>query len=396
MTPAGPLDSAPTRESLRIPVHRPFFGREEAEAVARIMEDRWVGKGAVTTAFEHKVAEFLGVRELIAVDSGTAALHLALSSMELGPGDEVIVPALTFPSPVQAIFVLGARPVFCEVCEETLNLDVSDALERVTPKTRAIIPVHYGGVPCDMDELTGVARERNIVIVDDAAQAFGSSYKGRKVGTLADLTCFSFDAIKNITCAGGGAIATDDEARARAIRPRRNLGIDMDSWERFDQRRFWRYQVITEGLRYNLTNLHAAIGLVQLERLEEFKARKQAIVRRYDEALGSLEGIKLLVRDLREVFPFSYVIRVLHGRRDDLIGYLRQRGIGSTVQFIPNHLHPVFAEYRVPLPVTERLYDEILTLPLYFEMSDADVEEVISGIRSFLGGESVARLSAQA
>ena len=388
MTPSDPYDSRTAWESFRIPVHRPFFGREEVEAVARLMEDRWVGKGAVTTAFEHKVAEFLGVRNVIAVDSGTAALHLALGSLELEPGDEVIVPALTFPSPVQAIFVLGARPVFCEVRKETLNLDVSDALERVTPRTRAIVPVHYGGVPCDMDELVGYARERNIAIIDDAAHAFGSSYKGRKVGTLADLTCFSFDPIKNITCAGGGAIATDDEVRARAIRPRRNLGIDMDSWERIDQQRFWHYQVITKGLRYNLTNLHAAIGLVQLERLEEFKARKQAIVRRYDEALGSLDGIKLIERNLPDVFPFSYVIRMLDGKRDDLISHLRQGGIGSTVQFIPNHLHPAFVEYRVPLPVTETLYDEIVTLPLYFEMSDADVEDVIGGIRSFLGGES--------
>lgn len=395
MTQSNASGSVGAWKSFRIPVHRPFFGQEESEAVARVMEDRWVGKGAITAAFERELEEFLGVRNVIAVNSGTAALHLALGSLELKPGDEVIVPALTFPSPVQAIVVLGARPVFCEVCEKTLNLNVGDALNRVGRNTRAIVPVHYGGVPCDMDELVQDARDRNIAIIDDAAHAFGSTYKGRRVGTLADLTCFSFDPIKNITCAGGGAIATDDDAKAQAIRPRRNLGIDLDSWERIEQKRFWHYQVITDGFRYNLSNLNAAIGLVQLKRFKEFKARKQAVVRRYDEALGSLEGVVSIERNLPEVFPFSYVIRVQGGKRDGLMRHLRRLGIHSTVQFTPNHLHPAFSAYRISLPVTERVYDEILTLPLYYEMTDADVEAVITGVISFFVGGGRGRRSRQ-
>lgn len=367
----------------RIPVHRPYLGDEELEAVRKVFESRWLGLGALTKAFEEQLRDFLGVRHVIAVNTGTAALHLALNALGLEHGDEVIVPSLSFPSSPQAVLAVGARPVFCEVRMDTLNMDIDDALSRVTRRTRAIMPVHYGGRVCEMDDLTGRARERGIRIVEDAAHAFGSTYHGRAAGTLGEAGCFSFDPIKNITCGGGGAIVTNCDDIAGHVRTSHNIGVDTDSWSRIGSERHWLYRIVAPGFRYYMGNLNAAIGLEQLKRFAAFKARKQAVIERYDEAFRGLPGLALLSRNGDEVFPFNYVIRVLNGQRDRLMSHLKKRAIGSTVQFIPLHTQPLFATNRVSLPVTERLYDELLTLPLYFEMTDGDVETVIASVGAF-------------
>jgi len=366
-----------------IPVHRPYIDQEELHAVARVFDSRWLGMGSITEEFEEKLREFLGVKNVIAVNTGTSALHIALEALALASGDEVIVPSLTYVSSVQAILAAGARPMFCDVCADTLNMDISDAFRRVTPRTKAILPVHYGGLACEMDELLPLARERKLWVVEDAAHAFGSTYKGRRVGTLGDITCFSFDPIKNITCGGGGAIATDNNEIASRIIPRRNVGIDKNSRSRIRNERDWFYEVVSPGYRYHLSNLNAAIGLEQLKRFNAFKKRKQAIVRRYDEAFRDVNGLALVTHNLAETFPFSYVVRVLNKQRNALMKHLKEKGIGTTVQFVPNHLQPAFADFCVSLPVTEQMYEEILTLPLYYEMTDADVETVIAAVRSF-------------
>ena len=366
-----------------IPTHRPFLAKEELDAVARLFETRWLGKGSVTEEFEDSLREFLGAKHVLSVSTGTSALHLAVEALDLESGSEVLVPSITFPSSVQAIVVSGARPVFCEVDPFTLNLNVADALSRITPRTRVVMPVHYGGLACEMDEITAMARDNDFAVVEDAAHAFGSTYKGHQIGTIGDLTCFSFDPIKNITCGGGGAIATNSDDLASQIRPLRNIGIDTDSWSPIGDIRPRKYQVVTPGYRYLLSNLNAAIGLEQLKRINVFKDRKRGIVRRYDEAFQDLGGLILLQHNLDETFPFSYVIRVLDGRRNELMEHLKERGIGSAVQFFPNHLQPAFAEFRTALPVTERLCGEILTLPLYYEMSEVDISTVINGVQSF-------------
>lgn len=366
-----------------IPVHRPYVGQDELHALARVLDSRWLGMGSVTEEFEEKLCEFLGVRHVIAVNTGTAALHMALDALDLQSGDEVIVPSLTFPSSAQAILAARARPVFCDVRADTLNMEISDAFHRVTSRTKAIMPVHFAGLSCDMDELLPMAHERKIRIVEDAAHAFGSTYKGRKIGTLGDVTCFSFDPIKNITCGSGGCISTDNDEIASRILPRRNIGIDTTSWSRVHDEHHWSYKVVAQGYRYHLSNLNAAIGLEQLKRFDTFKKRKQAIVRCYDEVFKDLSGLEIVTHNLAETFPFSYVVRVLDNRRDALMKYLKAEDIGTTVQFIPNHLQPAFTDHGVTLPVTEQLYEEILTLPLYFEMTYSDVETVISAVRSF-------------
>ena len=366
-----------------IPVQRPYLGKEELEAVHKVFNTRWLGFGSTTKEFEEKLCRFLGARYIVAVNTGTSALHIALAALDLQPGDEVIVPSLTFVASVQAILAAGARPVFCDVYADTLNMDTRDALRRVTQHTRVIMPVHYGGLACEMDDLLPFARERKIWIVEDAAHAFGSNYKGRKVGTLGDVTCFSFDPIKNITCGEGGAVATDNDEIANRIIPKRILGIDNDTWSRYRNERNWFYEVTVQGYRYHLSNINAAIGLEQLKRFDAFKARKHAIAQRYDEAFQGIKGMTLLTHNWVETFPFFYIVRVLNKQRDKLMKYLKENGIGTGVHYIPNHIQPLFADNRVSLPITEQAFDEIVTLPLYYEMTDAEVELVISHILHF-------------
>jgi perosamine synthetase len=368
---------------MRIPVHRPCIGPEELRAVERVFESRWLGSGAVTKDFEQTLSRFLGVRHVIAVNTGTAALHMALYGLGIGPGDEVVVPSMTFISTVQAILAVGARPVFCEVQIDTLNIDEGDAARRLSPRTKAILPVHYGGRICDMAALRSLTQGREIYLVEDAAHAFGSTWNGRAAGTFGEVGCFSFDPIKNITCGGGGALATDDDSIASRVRAASNVGIDRDSWSRIDTGKPWFYEVADSGFRYQLSDINASIGMAQFKRLEEFRERKRFILQSYERAFRHIPELRMVAAAEAGVFPFNCVVRVLNGSRDLLMTALKEIGIGTTVQFIPCHLQPLGAKFREGLPVTERLFDEIVTLPLYFEMTDQEVQEVISAIRTF-------------
>lgn len=369
---------------MRIPSQRPSFDEREHRAVGEILASRWVGYGAVCKRFEAEVAEYLGVRHVFAVNTGTSALTLALGALGLPPGSEVLVPSLTFVSTIQAIVLAGLKPVFCEVSDRDLCLDPADLPKRLTARTGAILPVHYGGQPCAMREILGFAREHGLRVVEDGAHAFGSTYGGRRIGGISELTCFSFDAIKNITCAGGGAVTTDDDELAAHIGPRRNVGVTADSWARRQTSEPWRYDVVEIGQRCLMGDLNAAIGRVQLSKIEGFRRRKLEIVQRYAGAFDAMGEVRMVHFSQPETFPFTCVIRVPAAWRGGLILKLHERGIGATVQFTPNHLQPAFASYATPLPATERIFEEIINLPLYTEMSDADIEDVVSGVEQGL------------
>jgi len=369
-----------------IPVQRPYLGEEELRAVGEVFDSRWLTMGSITQEFESQLSEFLGAKHVIAVNTGTSALHIALDALGIGKGDEVVVPSLTYVATIQAIVATGARPVFCDVDIQTLNSRASDINSRLTPRTRAVMPVHYGGLPCEMDEIMAIARRHGVWVVEDAAHAFGSKYKGQLVGNLGHVTCFSFDHVKNITCGDGGAVVTNIDELAASVSSKRILGISNETSFRYRGERNWHFEVVTQGYRYHMTNISAAIGLQQLKRLEEFKTWKQEIVRLYDEAFCEIDGIELLERNLPESFPFCYVIRVTEGKRDALMSFLKARGVGSGVHYIPNHLQPFFRPFKVPLPVTEQVFTEIITLPLYYDMNEDDINEVISAVHSFFGG----------
>lgn len=368
-----------------LPVSKPSIGAEEHIKIKDVLHSGWLGQGADVMEFENRLSHYFGTRHVIAVSSGTAALQLAIEALGIGAGDEVIVPSLTFCGTIQAITANRAIPVFCDVEGSTLNVDVADVKRRITCHTRAIIPVHYCGNACDMDSILHLAHEYGIRVVEDAAHAFGSSWRGRLVGSFGDITCFSFDPIKNITCGEGGAIVLADEGIAGRLRLKRMVGLDIDGWQRNCTSDFLGYAVREQGYRYHMSNLNAAIGLAQLEKLNHFRNRKQAIVQRYNDAFSSIESITLIEWNLKETFPFVYVVRVCADLRDSLRRFLRGRGVGTGIHYIPNHLQPYFAKYALPLPRTEQLAREILTLPLYSDMSEDDVERVTDAVLGFFG-----------
>jgi perosamine synthetase len=375
-----------------IPVSKPSLGREELLEVKKVFNSSWLGLGKWVKEFECRLREFLGAPHVIAVNSGTSALHLALESLDIKKDDEVIVPSLTFVATVQAIIMAGAKPVFCDIEEETLNMDVLDASSRITPRTKAIMPVHYGGFPCDMEKIFEIAKKRKVKVVEDAAHAFGSYYKGKKIGSFGDIICFSFDPIKNITCGEGGVIATTDDEIARTIYKKRILGISNDTWSRYKHDRDWFYAVTTNGFRYHMSNINAAIGIAQLAKLEKFSKERRLLAKKYDAELGKVDGVVLLERDYDNIVPFNYVIRAKN--RDDLMKYLKEQGIDSAVHYIPNHLQRFFANNTTKLPVTENVWQELITLPLYCGFTE-DQSRVINAVkdfysRSFLPGAGAA------
>jgi perosamine synthetase len=366
-----------------LPTHRPCLGPRELELVQHVFESRWLGRGEASQRFERAVGEYLGARHVVGVSSGTAALHVALAAAGIGRGSEVLVPSLTFVATVQAILAVGARPVFCEVDPARLTIDVTDAARRVTTRTSAIVPVHYAGTPCDLDALLDLGRSHGIPVVEDAAHAFGSSLGGRRLGSFGDVTCFSFDPIKNITCGEGGAVVTADEAVAARARRISNLGLTSDGWTRQSASPAAPQEVTTEGYRYHLSNVNAAIGLAQLERIDAFERRKHEIVRAYDRAFDGLDGLTPATPWRAGVHPFSYVVRVADGRRDALRTHLAAAGVGTAIEYALNHLQPLCAAWREPLPVTERLAGEIVSLPLFVEMTGDDVARVVAAAQAF-------------
>ncbi|MFA5181681.1 MAG: DegT/DnrJ/EryC1/StrS family aminotransferase [Syntrophales bacterium] len=368
---------------MAIPVSRPSVGQEELKEVEKVFSTGWLGLGATVFEFESKLKDYLGAKHVLAVNTGTTALHIALDAFGIKDGDEVIVPSLTFCASIQAITALGARPVFCEINPANLNMDVSDVKKRITTKTKAIMPVHYCGQACDMDALMEICKNQRIFIIEDAAHAFGSSYKGKKIGSFGDVTCFSFDPIKNLTCGEGGAVVLSDDTIAELIQTKRILGIDKDTWHRYRNERAWFYEVTTQGYRYHMSNINAAIGIAQLNKFESFIQRKKEIVQKYNEAFMNIDGLIILTWDLKETAPFSYIIRVLNGAREELIEFLKEKGIGTGIHYIPNHLQPFFKPFAISLPVTEQVGEEILTLPLYYDMTDEDVSIVVEAVSVF-------------
>lgn len=366
-----------------IPIARPCLGKEEIDYIKKVFETRWLGMGSFVYEFEKAIQSYIGVKHAIAVNTGTTAIHLALASIGIGRGDEVIVPSLTFAGSVQPIINVGAHPVFCEIEEGTLNIDIEDAAKRITKKTKAIIAVHYGGTACDMDKLLKIGKSGGIRIVEDAAHAFGSSYKGKKIGGFGDAACFSFDPIKNLTCGEGGCVTTNSARLAETLRRKRLLGISKDTWMRYKNRRSWFYEVVTEGYRYHMSNINAAIGLAQFKKFENFIEKKRAIIEEYDDFFKDIKGIKLLKRDYGSIAPFNYTIRI-KCKRDAFIKYMEKNGISVGIQYIPNHIQPFFRRFGKSLRVTEKVWRQIVSLPLYYDMKKEEIEKVKNSVVEFM------------
>jgi perosamine synthetase len=344
-------------------------------------------------AFERDFAAYVGSTHALAVNSCTAALHLGLEAVGVRPGDVVITSPMTFTATAAVIEHLGARPVLVDCEPDTLNLDPARLEAAITPRTRAILPVHFAGQACDMDAIMGIARARGLAVVEDAAHALPTRHRGRMVGTLGDITCFSFYATKTITTGEGGMAVTDREDYAERMRLMHLHGMSHDAWKRYTKNGSWAYEILAAGFKYNLTDIAASIGIAQLTRADAFHVRRLEIARAYGAGLAGLRGLRTPVaRDESGHAWHLYVIQVVPEEltidRDEVIRKLVAMNIGVSVHFIPLHQHPYYREkYEYQpgdLPVATAAARRILTLPLYPKMTDDDVQDVIDAVRSVM------------
>lgn len=370
---------------MNIRVSKSVVGHEEAQALSRVItEDGYLGMGREVELFEREVQEFLKTdRAVICVNSGTAALHLSVMAV-VRPAEEVLVPSLTYLSSFQAISAAGAVPVACEVNPETLTIDLADAGKRFTDKTKAIMPVHYAGGVGDLNAVYSFADQHNLRVIEDAAHAFGSLYNGKLIGTFGDITCFSFDGIKNITSGEGGAVVSHDKNVIQLVKDARLLGVHRDTEKRYEGQRSWEFDVTCQGYRYHMSNLFAAIGRVQLQKFPEFKEKRQSLAKRYCKNLGNIFEIGLLRYDYDTVVPHIFPVKVLHGKRDALKKCLADNHIECGIHYYPNHLLTYYGARKGTLPVTERLYGELLSLPLHPNLTKSEQDHIISSIQKFL------------
>ena len=376
-----------------LPFALPDITEEEISAVTDTLRSRWVTTGPKTREFEAEFATAVGAKHAVMVNSCTAALHLALEAVGVKADDEVVLPTMTFAATAEVVRYLNARPVLVDVRPEDHNIDVHAVERAITARTRAIIPVHYGGQCCDMDELMALGSAHRIPVIADAAHAFPCSYRGRNVGALADITCFSFYATKTITTGEGGAAVTENSAWAERMRIMSLHGISRDAWKRYTAEGSWYYEIIAPGYKYNLTDLASALGLAQLKRAEAMLARRRAIAARYDQAFGRLDAVELIRPAADRAHAHHlYMLKLrpewLTLSRDSFIDQLKARGIGTSVHFIPLHMHPYYRDtygYRPEhLPVAMDLFARSVSLPIYSAMSDDDVERVVNTIGELL------------
>lgn len=360
-------------------------GAEELAEVKEAFDYGYFGLAYKTNEFEQEIGKYLGTdRFVITTNTGTNALHLALDSIGIKEGDEVIMPSFTFAATAQAVVMCGGTPVFCEVEPDTFLIDMEDVKKKLTDRTKAILPVHYAGRPCDMDALMKLKKETGIRIIEDAAHAFGSDYKGQKIGSIGDITCFSFDSIKVMTCGEGGAIVTDDPVFDDLSRKKRLLGIDRKTMHVKDwKKRSWVYDVSTPGYRYHMSNINAAIGLAQIKKMDKFIERRRELCHLYDGELQGVLGLAVMPDEYDTITPFMYVIRVKDGKRNALKDYLMEHDIESGISYIPCHHFSLF-QGEEHLPVTDEIYEEVLCLPMHYELSNDDVKEVCSVIKEFM------------
>ncbi|MBI4438888.1 DegT/DnrJ/EryC1/StrS family aminotransferase [Candidatus Woesearchaeota archaeon] len=375
-----------------IPVFKPDLGEEELSEIKKVFDSHWVGLGPKTREFENQFANYIGSKFAVGTNSATAALHLAVASLGLGSG-EIIVPAITFASTAHAAVYCNSIPVLCDVNPETLCMDIDDLRKKITPMTKAIIPVHLGGHPCDMKEINELAEDKGITVIEDAANATGASYNGKMVGTLGKAACFSFHAVKNMTTGEGGMITTDDETLAKRLYRLRWVGINKDTWNRayVSAKYSWYYEITELGWKYHLNDIPAAIGIAQLRKLERLNGLRRGVVEMYNDAFGGLGWASVPAeRPYVKHAYWLYILRVNDARdRDKLISHLAERDIATSVHFMPVHLHPYYRDFyaskgiKVSAPVAEREWQRMVTLPLFPSMTESEISQVIDGVRSF-------------
>ena len=370
----------------------PAISQQEIDAVVDTLRSSWITTGPKTKQFEAEFAGYTGAPDALAVNSCTGALHIALAALGIGPGDEVITTPMTFAASVNVIEHEGATPILVDVEPDTLNIDPARVAEAITPRTRAILPVHYTGHPADMNPLLDLAKQHNLRVIEDAAHALPATYENRMVGTIGDFTAFSFYATKNLTTAEGGMLTGNaeliNEARIWSLH-----GMSRDAWKRYEKNGSWYYEIVAPGFKYNMTDIQAAIGLVQLQRLETMQQRRYEIVRQYNAVFGDMDELETPTeRPNVQSAWHLYVLRLsldkLKIDRNQFIEEMRVRNIGTSVHFIPIHLHPFYRDkygwQPDDFPVAYHEYQRLVSLPLHPGLTDDDVADVITAVQDIV------------
>lgn len=363
-------------ENRMLRLSRSIVGKAESQAVSKLIEeDGYLGMGQEVRLFEEEIAAYLGVDPwaVSCVNTGTSALHLAIESV-LEPGSEILIPSLTFVASFQAALNANTVPVPCDVDVSSGLLDLEDAATRITPKTKAVMPVHYASNPALLATIYDFAQAHNLRVIEDAAHAFGCTFNNKKVGSFGDIVCFSFDGIKNITSGEGGAIVTADQEAGSRIKDARLLSVENDTEKRYSGGRSWDFDVKRRGWRFHMSNIMASIGRTQLTRLDnEFAPARRRLLALYRKNLAEQPGIALLDMDMSGIIPHIHPIRILNGKKPEIAAQLNAAGIPTGMHYKPNHLLSLFGAGKIKLPATEQLYAELLTLPLHPGVSEDDV-----------------------
>ena len=389
MPPSTQGNATLTSPTKFLPFHQASIDQEEINAVREVLESGWLSTGPRVRKFESAFSSYIGSAQAVAVSSCTAALHLALAAIGISEGDEVILPTMTFASSGEVILYFKARPVLVDCAKGSFHMDPEQIARSITSRTKAILPVHYSGYACDMDPILDIARRHSLKVIEDAAHALPSRYKGKMVGNLGDITCFSFYATKTLTTGEGGMATTDNPAYAERIRILSLHGISRDAWKRYTAEGSWRYEILEVGYKYNLTDLQAAIGLMQLAKCDAMCARRVSLAERYTQGLETLSAYETPRNPTDVTHAWHlYVLRVnraaLRINRDQVIEELKSRGIGTSVHFIPLHLHPLYQRnlgYRTgEFPNAEHEFERAISLPIYPSMTDQDVDSVIEAL----------------
>ena len=383
---------SPVRESY-LPFHRPSIDSDDEASVLDTLRSGWLTTGPKAKRFEQLLATYTGARYCVAVNSCTAALHLALEAAGVGPHDDVITSPITFASTANVIVHRGATPVFVDVQPDTLNIDPAGIEQAITARTKAIVPVDFAGHPCDLDPILEIARRRGLTVIEDAAHAIGAEYRGRRVGQIADLTAFSFYATKNITSGEGGALTTDNADWAERAAIMALHGISRDAWKRYSAEGYQHWDIISPGYKYNMPDLAASLVLSQFGKLETFRARRAELKRRMDARLRTVPGITLAgersdVVHAYHIYPIIVRTEELGADRDTIMRAIQKENIGIGIHFRAVHLHPYYADTfgfrRGLLPHAEYYSDRTISLPLYSRMTDQDADDVVAGVEKVL------------
>ena len=374
-----------------IPVFKPLLEKEEFDAAINSLRVGWLGMGKSVELFENEIKKIIKDRnkKVVAVNTGFSALHLSCVLLNLKKGDEVILPSFTNIADIQSVLLTGAKPVMCDILENTFCIDPDKIKKLITKKTKAIIPIDYGCNLAEHDEIKYIAKKNGLRIIHDAAHSLGSSYKKKKIGSFSEITMFSFDPVKSFTCIDGGAIVVSSEKDKQNLHELRIMGMQQKSKIMYKNKRSWTYDVRRMGYRYHLANLHAAVGLSQLKKINKIKQSRKKSLNLYNKHLVNEKQLVVPIPNHKNIIPFHYCLRIKGNKRDELIKYLKKNGIDAGIHWKPNHKHSLLKNYRSDdLKITNKIYNEILSLPFFTNIRTDEIVRVCNTIKKFINKHS--------